>query len=244
MKKDLLIKCDNYRSQLCFLVLLPIISFALSGCQSMSNSVIAATGTTIGVEVSQNQATQTPMGVLGYRRAELAYVPTNKVSETKTTTDAGKKESEKHSIGNGARDSANVVMELKHQGIFDWSSNSGIYQRLAVGNIAVRQPGAQAMFLKNDKGEIDENAAKALQAARAAVSTIPVVTEKSINLRQNLIDAYLKCEKNNKSELDKFEAVAIDQGYLNFRTFMGEVFNEDKINQFDQSLKGKSVNCD
>jgi hypothetical protein len=58
----------------------------LSGCAGTTSSIIAATGTTIGVELSQNQATQTPIGVLGYKRAELAYVPTNRSTATKTTT--------------------------------------------------------------------------------------------------------------------------------------------------------------
>lgn len=242
MEKNLLIKCDDYRSQLCFLVLFPITFVALSGCQSMSNSVIAATGTTVGVEVSQNQATQTPMGVFGYRRAELAYVPTNKVSEMKTTIEGGRKEVESHSTNNGARDAANVIMELKHQGIFDWSSDSGIYQRLAVGDIAVAQPGAQAMFLKNNQGQVDKDAADALQAARQAVRGIP---EAKLDLTQRRIDLgafYDQCKKNNTVAANLLNNTVKSKGYSDFPEFAAIVNNEPGIIEIE-NLK-KSLACD
>lgn len=152
----------------CFLAL-PLIQ----GCTTASSSVIAATGTTIGVELSQNQTTQTPTGVLGYKRAELAYVPTNRGNAGKTTTSqdsAGKPivtcENGLPQTGTGAKDSANVLMELRYSGIFDWGSGSGIYQRLAVGDQAVSQPGASLMFTKDSAGKVDQNAEKALSAAQ------------------------------------------------------------------------------
>jgi hypothetical protein len=129
-------------------------AFALSGCAPNKTAVIAATGTTIGVELSQSQTTQAPMGVLGYKRAEFAYVPTNVES----------------THGGGARDSANVLMELRYKGIFSFQSDSGIYQRLAVGDIAVAQPGAQIMFAKDDGGTVDEDAAGYLAAAEKEIS--------------------------------------------------------------------------
>jgi hypothetical protein len=151
----------------CFLAL-PLIQ----GCTAAGGSVIAATGTTIGVELSQNQTTQTPIGVLGYKRAELAYVPTNRGNADKTTkvTDADKKVTETQEGGlppmkGGARDSANVLMELRYSGIFDWGAGSGIYQRLAVGDLAVTRPGASMMFAKDTQGKIDASAASALSVA-------------------------------------------------------------------------------
>lgn len=76
------------------------------GCNSYNHSVIAATGTSIGVEVSQNPATQAPQAKLGYQRAELAIVPTNRSAE-KTTTTA-------NSMGDGAKDHGEVIMELRY----------------------------------------------------------------------------------------------------------------------------------
>ena len=52
-------------------------AWALAGCAS-DHAVIASTATTIGVEVSSNPTTGVPTGVLGYRRAEFAFVPTNR----------------------------------------------------------------------------------------------------------------------------------------------------------------------
>jgi hypothetical protein len=151
-----------------------VISF-LSHCSATPNSVIASTGTTIGVELSENPSSQSISGVLGYKRAELAYVPTNKSSAKKTTTstDAQGKvttidEDGSPSVKNGASDSANVLMELKYKSIFSFK-NGGIYQRLAVGNLAVQQPGAALMFAKNDNGTIDPSTAKYMAAAEVMI---------------------------------------------------------------------------
>ena len=146
------------------------------GCTAAGGSVIAATGTTIGVELSQSQTSQAPMGVLGYKRAELAYVPTNRGTAGKTTTtqDSGGNPIVTHegglqSTASGAKDSANVLMELRYSGIFHWGSGSGIYQRLAVGDKAVSQPGASLMFTKDSTGKIEPEAARALSAAQSSL---------------------------------------------------------------------------
>ncbi len=164
----------------------------LHGCATSGGSVVAATATTIGVELSQSQATQTPTAVLGYKRAELAYVPTNRGYARKTTTteDSDGKpittgDEGLPSSGSGARDTANVLMELKYSGIFDWSSKSGIYQRLAVGDIAVAQTGAAVMFAKDDNGNVDANAAQYIALAQQRITIensrigkiIPYVTD-------------------------------------------------------------------
>ena len=72
----------------------------------MNNSVIAATGTNIGVEISQNPASQTPQAKLGFQRSELAIVPTNKTD----------------SNGTGANVHGDVLMEIRYGGIFDTGS--------------------------------------------------------------------------------------------------------------------------
>lgn len=242
MKRNVWIESDSYVSVLCFFLSTSLM--LLSGCQSISHSVIAATGTTIGVEVSQNQATQTPIGVFGYRRAELAYVPTNKISETKSTTGEGAKQVESHSIGNGARDSANVIMELKHQGIFDFGSDSGIYQRLAVGDIAVTQPGAQVMFLKNNTGQVDKEAAQALEAANKAVKNIPSVSSGLEKRKADIRKLKERC-KDNANELGKFDIAAQSQRYVNYVAFISDLTaTEEKVAAVEQSLNMQSVKCD
>ena len=143
-------------------------SILLQGCTNKGYSVLASTATSIGVEISQNPATQFPQGKLGYNRAELAFVPTNRNGGP----EAG-------GAGNGAEDSANVIMELRYGGIFDWGPTSGIYQRLAVGTEAVQQPGAAFMFAKDAAGdllpEVSSAMALALQPEALATERIKAV---------------------------------------------------------------------
>jgi hypothetical protein len=131
-----------------------------TGCAATRHAVVAATGTSIGVEIAQNPANQTPHAKLGYQRAEVAIVPTNRAAGA----DPG-------ALGKGAAETTNVLMELRYSGIFSTGERSGIYQRLAVGKKAVKQPGAAVMFLKDHKGEVDEQAAAALRS----LITIPEV---------------------------------------------------------------------
>ena len=114
----------------------------LSGCESMPRSVVAATGTNIGLEISQNPATQAPQMKLGYNRGEVALVGEKAYDD----------------------DVANVLMELRYGGSDD--THPGIYQRLAVGRTAVKQSGASFMFLKNPDGTFPS--ATAIQNANEA----------------------------------------------------------------------------
>lgn len=125
---------------------------SLSGCSGHSHYVVAATGTVIGVEVARGADSQTPHAKLGYNRAELALVPTNRRSE-----DAAN--GANHA---GANQSVDVLMELRYGGIFDLGASSGIYQRLAVGATAVQQPGAAFMFARDADSEITAEAAQAV----------------------------------------------------------------------------------
>jgi len=97
------------------------------GCVN-TNSVIVATGTLLGVKVAQNPATQLYQAELGFSRAEFGYIPLN-----------------------GTNRSANVMMELKYNNLF---TGGGLYQRLAVGDIAVGQPGASMLFAKDSSGNL------------------------------------------------------------------------------------------
>lgn len=132
---------------------LAALSAMLSGCTSMQNSVVAATGTVIGVEVGTQQGTGAPTGVLGYRRAEFAHVPTNR-----GTSNQG-----------SVKDVANVVMELNYGAVL--SQNGNIYQRLAVGDQAVQAGSAAALFARPADGTTNANVAAAISAAAGTIMT-------------------------------------------------------------------------
>ncbi|MEM9313086.1 MAG: hypothetical protein AAGA95_00540 [Pseudomonadota bacterium] len=121
-----------------------------TGCVSNNGiAVLTTTGTTIGLSLGQDASGSGVETVLGYKRAEFAYVPTNR--------DGGEKAG---NSGDGARDSANVLTELYYGG----TKESVIYQRLAVGDIAVARMGAAALFLRDNTGTVDADTAKALQS--------------------------------------------------------------------------------
>jgi hypothetical protein len=107
--------------------LITLTTIFCAGCVS-SNSVIVATGTLLGIKVAQNPATQLYQAELGFSRAEFGYIPLN-----------------------GTNRSANVMMELKYSNLF---TGGGLYQRLAVGDIAVGQPGASLLFAKDSSGNL------------------------------------------------------------------------------------------
>ncbi|MGG7567447.1 hypothetical protein ACQ5SO_14945 [Rhodovulum sp. DZ06] len=136
---------------------------ALSGCAEQGYSVIAATGTSIGVDIGTNQATNAPYFNLGYKRAEFAFVPTNRPSSETAVTAAGY---------DGAQDTANVLMELKYGGDSAGATSVGnaIYQRLAVGTIAVQSGAATALMARGDDGRIDPKAAEIAQTTQARIT--------------------------------------------------------------------------
>lgn len=115
----------------------------LCGCGAIKNGyVVSGTSTVLGVQIAENPATQLYSAKFGYARSEVALVPTNGPA---------------------------VIMELRYSGIF--SRSGGIYQRLAVGNAAVMQPGATLMFAKDVDGNISSNA---VQAITAKIQAIPI----------------------------------------------------------------------
>lgn len=155
-------------------------ALTLSACEQNPSHVIASTATVIGVDLGQGQATSSVTGTLGYKRAEFALVPTNKVEPLRgsgASSDGGPG----GAIGNGAADTADVVMELNYQGIF--TGNGGIYQRLAVGRHAVQANATKALFSKAADGKIDA------QAARVATQQIQVSGQQ--------INAIAKCFDNS-----------------------------------------------
>ena len=117
----------------------------LTGCGAINHSyVVTGTGTILGLQIAENPATQLYEAKFGYARAEMALVPTN---------------------------GGPVLMELRYSGIF--SRSGGIYQRLAVGAEAVKQPGAAFMFAKDADGNISSNAVQAITAKINAIPELP-----------------------------------------------------------------------
>lgn len=115
----------------------------LTGCNAINhNYVVSGTGTILGLQIAENPATQLYEAKFGYARAEMALVPTNGPA---------------------------VIMELRYSGIF--SRSGGIYQRLAVGADAVKQPGAAFMFAKDADGNLSSNV---VQAISAKIQNIPI----------------------------------------------------------------------
>jgi len=164
--------------------LMLILMVALNGCKTQT-CVVAHTGTIIGLEATYLQETQTPYGRLGYVRSELAVVPTNRVSDDNPGA----------IVGDGAKDSANVLMELSFTNFFSFWNDNGIYQRLAVGDKAVTEPGAVAMFAKNKQGEIDPKAVEALAALKNVQSYSD--DRSLLDLKVKIADLY-KIEANKK----------------------------------------------
>jgi len=185
-----------------------------TGCRGRQ-AVVAATGTVIGVEISQNPQTQMYQAKLGYNRGELAIVPSNRSGDV-----------EPGAVGGGAKDTADVIMELKYSGLF--SSGGGIYQRLAVGTTAVKQPGAALMFLKDDSGNIDEAKVKAISTALQGIPETPEDVEKA---RAPLSKAYTQLATTKGAV---FDAAAKTQSYADFRSFL---LNKPKAPTTDQVQK-------
>lgn len=181
-------------------ILLLAAILALTGCRSPQHSILAASGTAIGLEVAENPASQLYHAKLGYVRSELAVVPSNR-----TSTDYGT------STGNGAKDTGNVVMELHYGNIFSLKSSS-IYQRLAVGDIAVAQPGAAYMFAKSTDGTLDPATARAVSdSIKGVPSSNPQVTANKVPLAQSFMNVANKADWDN---------VAKAQGYASFNAFL------------------------
>ncbi|MGE3846760.1 MAG: hypothetical protein AB7I01_07760 [Gammaproteobacteria bacterium] len=171
-----------------------------SGCTASRHKVIAATGTVIGLEVAQSPANQSPQAKLGYNRAELAIVPTNRNDEPAAGGN-----------GTGASDVADVLMELKYQGLLGGSS-SGIYQRLAVGSEAVTQPGAWLMFLKDAQGTVSAANASALEKAMEAVPTAEAT--------QTLGDLARGFSAADSGTQQRYDAAAKSAGFASFQAFL------------------------
>ncbi len=191
------------------------------GCATR-HYVIASTATNLGVEVSQHPSSQMYQANFGYKRAELALVPTNRSS----------KKGEPNN-GEGAKDSADVIMELRYDKIFSLSGSS-LYQRLAVGSKAVGQPGAALMFAKGNDGALDpDTAAAVLQSVKTVPSTPSSTTTKILPL----LKVYQAA--SNKEAFDK---VAQKVGFKDFTSIASKVdISEESVDKLVKECKSAGL---
>jgi hypothetical protein len=209
----------------------------LPGCSIDRHTVIASTGTTLGVELAQDQATQSPRLKVGYNRGELALVPSNRSAEKEPGSrhlaprcekcqkgEAGcqtpgkcakvlsdlPEEVLKNTKDGGAVDTAEVLMEIRMQGgiMFNGIQDGGLYQRLAVGKTAVQQPGASLMFARDNKGNLSSEGAEAVARATAAVKGIPQESADTLGNRAALARAYMAADDKTP-----FDEAAREAGY-------------------------------
>lgn len=159
-------------------LLAPCFTIVLIGCTNTQHQVLSSTGTVIGIDISQDPATQAPHAKIGYNRGEFAIVPTNRSQCTK------KKDSEEWECtpqqGAGAKDTTDVLMELRFKSNLTFQGDAGIYQRLAIGSTAVQQKGAAFMFSKDDKGTVQADVAKYISQAKAEITIEEQETDKIV----------------------------------------------------------------
>ena len=159
----------------------------LVGCSSQT-CVVVSTTSGVGIDVSYNPSTGFPNGRIGYIRNETAIVPTNRRADENKL---------KICDGKGALDSSNVLMEMNVAGIFNFTTDSLIYQRLSIGDKAIAQPGAVAMFAKNSNGEISTQASTAIQAM---LNFKQNDTQTNVN-KKSLLDLYVNGNQELKNKI-------------------------------------------
>lgn len=192
-----------------------------SGCANSKHYVIANTGTVLGVDVSQEPSSGMYHAKLGYARTEVAIVPSNR-SSGKTNDVA---------TGQGAKDVAPVIMEVKMANIF---SGGGIYQRLAVGAEAVSQPGASFMFAKDADGTISTGTA---EAVAKSLTGVPKVNAEGTAAKTTLAKAYQAA-----TDRANYDAVAKQLGYGSFEDFLADPSTGvEKVKSMYSELKAKGV---
>ncbi|MBX3404364.1 MAG: hypothetical protein KF699_13215 [Phycisphaeraceae bacterium] len=156
-----------------------VAAMLLTGCHGklLRENVLATTQTAIGLSVAQSSQTQMYEAKLGYFRSEFFLVPTSKrvVNDADnkdaagTTTDACRINSLKQIENNDPSFTPEVLAEIQvggtgKQAFREQSNKIEVYQRLAVGRVAVQSKAAVALMAS------DHQTAKALSAVPTNVS--------------------------------------------------------------------------
>ncbi|MFN5028995.1 MAG: hypothetical protein ACK5D9_07635 [Burkholderiales bacterium] len=102
-------------------------------------------------------------------------------------------------------ESANVIMELNYGGASGGTGTGGIYQRLAVGSIAVAQGGAAALFAKDNNGNLSAEAASAMKN----VASVPAMDKDAVSSLAPVAVAYSTAKAApNKTAFEKYNKAA------------------------------------
>ena len=137
--------------KICVVLIVGLLVCLVSGCGTPQSCIVVTNNTGIALSVKENPQTQMYEVWMGYVNSVFGIVPTNRGWSDKVPA-----------YGEGAKDTGNVLFETNFTNWFCFWNSNGIYQRVAVGDAAVTQPGAMAMFAKNDKGNIDSATVSAL----------------------------------------------------------------------------------
>jgi len=136
---------------------------------------------------------------------------------------------------NGAKDCADVMMELHYSGIFSTGTGSGIYQRLAVGSTAVSQPGAAFMMAKAPDGTLSTNTADALSRSIQSINQVYSTNEAP---KVAISRAYGAASPDNKKA---FDAVVSPQ-YKSFSDFLIDTTTTPtQVQNVAQALRAKGL---
>lgn len=142
------------------------LAFLMVGCGAKQHMIVASSSTVIGLDVSQSPDGKGVQSAFGYKRQELAIVPTDRAEN-------GSPESVDDQQRRGAGNTGNVVMELAYGSQGD-TSRPAIHQRLAVGSKAVASLASIAVFFRKPDGNVDVTALdKAASAAKALEAPMP-----------------------------------------------------------------------
>lgn len=196
--------------------IIALTSLAITGGCASRSAIVTSTGTNIGVDISQNPATNSPQAKLGYQRVEAAIVPTNRSAETVPGN-----------FGGGAADHGDVIMELRYGGIFDTGPSSGIYQRLAVGHTAVQQPGASVMFARDADGKVDGTA----QTALRNLASIPAPSSEFIDDVQQ-IQMLRSCHRR------EVDAAIVAAGAQSYDDIVDEKVTTEQLAVIKRNIQG------
>lgn len=203
------------------MVILGITMLISSGCRS-NTSVVVSNTTGIGLEVKYDQASQTPMGWMGYINNVFGIVPTNRINE----------ENSKQVIG-GAQESADVLFETNFCNFFSFWKDNGIYQRVAVGKNAVNQPGATVMFAKSGN-----NGTVTSDIVTAALNAVKTITADEVVMKAKIAKNYAIGNDANKLIILN---VLKELGYANWDAFLSQANTSSAVNSAANAVVAKGI---
>lgn len=170
-----------------------------SGCSNklLRETVLANTETMVGLSVAQNSQSQAYELKFGFARHELFIVPTDKFVKY---AQKGGINAPETSSKPGADITANVVGEIRIG--FDSDLNkqgAKVYQRLAVGPLAVQSPAAVALLAD------DAAMAETILYAQAEAATLALLDPVRVAARQSARQSFTSLTGLSEKKLFPFE---------------------------------------